>query len=219
MIFIVLGPPASGKGTQSKIISDQLNIPHISTGDIFRWKVANRKTEDSQVVKHYIDQGLLVPDELTIKILEERISLDDCKNGFVLDGFPRTIIQVEALDKMLAKMGKSITLAIDLEVPDDEVVRRISGRRVCSCGKAYHIDTVPPKVEGICDVCGKKLTIRKDDTPKLVRIRLEAYKEQTEPIIQIYEKRGLITVLNGDQPQEAVTEDILKIISSYSLKI
>ena len=171
MKIIMLGAPGAGKGTQAKMIADKYGVPHVSTGDIFRANIKNG-TELGMEAKKYMDQGLLVPDELTVKILLDRVSQPDCKNGYVLDGFPRTIPQAEVLDKALAELGESIDYAIDVDVPDENIVKRMSGRRACvSCGATYHVVHVPPKKEGICDRCGSELILRDDDKPETVKNR------------------------------------------------
>jgi adenylate kinase len=217
MIIIMLGAPASGKGTQSVVVAQKLGVPHISTGDIFRWNIANN-TPIGTEAKKYIDKGMLVPDELTIQILKDRIEMEVCKDGFVLDGFPRTINQQESLESMLAECGKSIDMAINLAVTDNEVIRRISGRRMCKCGKAYHIVTYPPKTAGICDLCNGELYTRKDDTVEVANTRLEAYKLQSEPIIAVYREKGILVDIDGHKPQDEVSEDVLNEIEKYSSK-
>ncbi|MDD2260976.1 MAG: adenylate kinase [Clostridia bacterium] len=217
MIIIMLGAPASGKGTQSAVVAQKLGIPHISTGDIFRWNIANN-TPIGAEAKKYIDKGLLVPDELTINILRDRIEMEDCKDGFVLDGYPRTINQQESLDKMLEDCGKSIDMAINLVVTDEEVVRRISGRRMCKCGKAYHIVTYPSKKPDICDLCNGELYTRKDDTVEVANTRLDTYKKQSEPIIGVYMEKGILVDIDGHNPQDKVSEDVLYEIHKYSSK-
>ena len=175
MKIIMLGAPGAGKGTQAKQIAAKYQIPHISTGDIFRANIKNG-TELGKKAKEYMDQGLLVPDELTCDLVMDRISQDDCVNGFVLDGFPRTIPQAEALDAALAKIDAKMDFAIDVDVPDSHIVNRMSGRRAClNCGATYHITAIPPKVEGICDTCGKELVLRDDDKPETVQKRLDVY--------------------------------------------
>jgi adenylate kinase len=183
MKIIMLGAPGAGKGTQAKMIAEKYHIPHVSTGDIFR---ANLKegTELGLKAKAYMDQGALVPDELTVEILLDRVAKDDCKDGYVLDGFPRTIPQAEVLDQELAKLGDQVDLAIDVDVPDENIVRRMSGRRAClKCGATYHIEHIPPKQEGICDNCGEALVQRDDDKPETVSKRLKVYHDQTAPLI------------------------------------
>ena len=173
MKIIMLGAPGAGKGTQAKMIAEKYQIPHVSTGDIFRANIKNG-TELGMEAKKYMDQGLLVPDELTVKILLDRVAQEDCKNGYVLDGFPRTIPQAEVLDKALAELGEEIDYAINVDVPDENIVKRMSGRRAClSCGATYHIEHIPPKQEGICDNCGQSLVLRDDDKPETVQNRLK----------------------------------------------
>ena len=186
MKIIMLGAPGAGKGTQAKMIADKYSIPHISTGDIFRANIKNG-TELGMEAKKYMDQGQLVPDELTVRILLDRVAQDDCKNGYVLDGFPRTIPQAEVLDAELTKLGDQIDFAIDVGVPDENIVKRMSGRRACvTCGATYHIEHVPPKTEGICDKCGSELILRDDDKEETVKNRLNVYHEQTQPLIDFY---------------------------------
>ena len=186
MKIIMLGAPGAGKGTQAKMIAEKYGIPHVSTGDIFRANIKNG-TELGMEAKKYMDQGLLVPDELTVRILLDRVAQDDCKNGYVLDGFPRTIPQAEVLDSELTKLGDHIDYAINVDVPDENIVKRMSGRRAClTCVATYHREHVPPKKEGICDVCGSELVLRDDDKPETVKNRLNVYHEQTQPLIDFY---------------------------------
>ena len=214
MKIIMLGAPGAGKGTQAKMIADKYGVPHVSTGDIFRANIKNG-TELGMEAKKYMDQGLLVPDELTVKILLDRVSQPDCKNGYVLDGFPRTIPQAEVLDKALAELGESIDYAIDVDVPDENIVKRMSGRRACvSCGATYHVVHVPPKKEGICDRCGSELILRDDDKPETVQNRLKVYHEQTQPLIDFYSKKGVLKEVDGTQEMNAVFEDIVKILGA-----
>ena len=199
MKIIMLGAPGAGKGTQAKQIADKYSIPHISTGDIFR---ANLKegTELGKKAKEYMDQGLLVPDELTCDLVMDRISQEDCKNGFVLDGFPRTIPQAEALDAALSKIGQKMDYAIDVDVPDDNIINRMSGRRAClNCGATYHIVSIPTKVEGVCDRCGNQVVLRDDDQPETVKKRLEVYHAQTQPLIDYYKKQDILKTVDGTQ--------------------
>lgn len=192
MKIIMLGAPGAGKGTQAKMIAEKYGIPHVSTGDIFRANIKNG-TELGMEAKKYMDQGQLVPDELTVKILLDRVAQDDCKNGYVLDGFPRTIPQAEVLDKALTELGDAIDFAIDVNVPDENIVKRMSGRRAClSCGATYHIEHIPPKKEGICDKCGQELVLRDDDKPETVLNRLKVYHDQTQPLIDFYTKKKCI---------------------------
>ena len=214
MKIIMLGAPGAGKGTQAKQIADKYAIPHISTGDIFR---ANLKagTELGKKAKEYMDQGLLVPDELTCDLVMDRISQDDCKNGFVLDGFPRTIPQAEALDAALSNINEKMDYAIDVDVPDENIVNRMSGRRAClNCGATYHIVSIPTKVEGICDRCGSQVVLRDDDQPETVKKRLDVYHEQTQPLIDYYKEQNILKTVNGTQPMEDVFAAIVEILGA-----
>lgn len=212
MKIIMLGAPGAGKGTQAKMIADKYQVPHVSTGDIFRANI-KEGTELGKEAKTYMDKGLLVPDELTVKILLDRVAKEDCKNGYVLDGFPRTIPQAEVLDKALSEMGDAIDFAIDVEVPDENIIRRMSGRRAClACGATYHIVHVPPKKEGICDKCGKELVLRDDDKPETVKNRLEVYHDQTQPLIDFYTKKGILKTVDGTQDMNDVFAAIVTIL-------
>ena len=212
MKIIMLGAPGAGKGTQAKMIADKYGVPHISTGDIFRANIKNG-TELGMEAKKYMDQGLLVPDELTVRILLDRVAQDDCKNGYVLDGFPRTIPQAEVLDSELTKPGDHIDYAINVDVPDENIVKRMSGRRAClTCGATYHIEHVPPKKEGICDVCGSELVLRDDDKPETVKNRLNVYHEQTQPLIDFYTEKGVLKTVDGTVPMEEVFAAITAIL-------
>ena len=212
MKIIMLGAPGAGKGTQAKMIADKYGVPHVSTGDIFRANIKNG-TELGMEAKKYMDQGLLVPDELTVKILLDRVSQPDCKNGYVLDGFPRTIPQAEVLDKALAELGESIDYAIDVDVPDENIVKRMSGRRACvSCGATYHVVHVPPKKEGICDRCGSELILRDDDKPETVKNRLDVYHKQTQPLIDFYTKKGVLKTVDGTVDMQDVFKAIVEIL-------
>ena len=197
MKIIMLGAPGAGKGTQAKKIAAKYGIPHISTGDIFRANIKNG-TELGNKAKTYMDQGLLVPDELVVDLVVDRVQQDDCKNGYVLDGFPRTIPQAEALDKALAALGDKVDYAIDVNVPDENIVKRMGGRRACvGCGATYHLVYAPTKTEGICDVCGKELILRDDDKPETVQKRLNVYHEQTQPLIDYYTTAGILKTVDG----------------------
>ena len=212
MKIIMLGAPGAGKGTQAKQIAGKYNIPHISTGDIFRANIKNN-TELGKKAKEYMDQGLLVPDELTCDLVMDRIAQDDAKNGFVLDGFPRTIPQAEALTNALTKIGQSMDYAVDVDVPDENIVNRMGGRRAClNCGRTYHIVAIPPKKEGICDDCGNELVLRDDDKPETVQKRLDVYHEQTQPLIDYYKNAGILKSVDGTQPMEKVFSDIVGIL-------
>ncbi len=212
MKIIMLGAPGAGKGTQAKQIAAKYNIPHISTGDIFRANIKNG-TELGKKAKEYMDQGLLVPDELTCDLVMDRIAEDDAKNGFVLDGFPRTIPQAEALTAALEKIGQKMDFAIDVDVPDENIVNRMSGRRAClKCGATYHIVAIPPKKEGICDACGSELVQRDDDKPETVQKRLDVYHEQTQPLIDYYNKQGILKSVDGTVPMKEVFTAITSIL-------
>ncbi len=212
MKIIMLGAPGAGKGTQAKMIASKYEIPHISTGDIFRANIKNG-TELGKKAKTYMDQGLLVPDELVVDLVVDRVAADDCSKGYVLDGFPRTIPQAEALDAALAKIGESMDYAINVEVPDDNIVKRMSGRRACvACGGTYHIEHIPPKVEGICDACGKELILRDDDKPETVLKRLNIYHEQTQPLIDYYNTKGILKEVDGTKDMSEVFDEIVAIL-------
>lgn len=212
MKIIMLGAPGAGKGTQAKLIADKYGIPHISTGDIFRANIKNG-TALGMEAKGYMDQGLLVPDELTVKILLDRVAQDDCVNGYVLDGFPRTIPQAEVLDRALSELDDKIDHAIDVDVPDENIIRRMSGRRACvSCGATYHIEYIKPAKEGICDECGKELVLRDDDRPETVGKRLDVYHEQTQPLIDFYGKKGILKTVDGTREMKEVFASIVEIL-------
>lgn len=212
MKIIMLGAPGAGKGTQAKMIAEKFQIPHVSTGDIFRANIKNG-TELGMEAKKYMDQGQLVPDELTVKILLDRVAQPDCENGYVLDGFPRTIPQAEVLDNALAKLGETIDFAIDVDVPDENIVRRMSGRRAClSCGATYHIEHIPPKQEGICDTCGQPLVLRDDDKPETVLKRLKVYHDQTQPLIDFYTKKGVLRSVDGTVDMKDVFQAIVNVL-------
>ena len=214
MKIIMLGAPGAGKGTQAKQIASKYSIPHISTGDIFRANIKNG-TDLGKKAKEYMDQGLLVPDELTCDLVMDRIAQDDAKNGFVLDGFPRTIPQAEALDAALTKIGEAMDYAIDVDVPDENIINRMSGRRAClNCGATYHIVSIPPKKEGVCDSCGNELVLRDDDKPETVKKRLDVYHEQTQPLIDFYKGKGILKSVDGTQPMEKVFDDITSILGA-----
>ena len=212
MKIIMLGAPGAGKGTQAKMIAEKYSIPHVSTGDIFRANIKNG-TELGKQAKEYMDAGKLVPDELTVKILLDRVAQDDCKNGYVLDGFPRTIPQAEVLEDALNKLGDKIDYAINVDVPDENIVRRMSGRRAClKCGATYHIEHIPPKQEGICDTCGSELVLRDDDKPETVQNRLKVYHEQTQPLIDFYTARNILKTVDGTRDMKVVFDDIISIL-------
>ncbi len=210
----MLGAPGAGKGTQAKLISEKYGIPHISTGDIFRANI-KEGTDLGKEAKEYIDKGQLVPDELTVRILLDRVEKDDCKNGYVLDGFPRTIPQAQVLDNEVAKLGDKIDYAIDVEVPDENIIRRMGGRRACpKCGATYHIEYIPPKKEGICDACGEKLMLRDDDKPETVKNRLDVYHKQTQPLIDHYSKQNILRTVDGTADMNDVFDSIVKLLEA-----
>ena len=212
MRIIMLGAPGAGKGTQAKKIASKYSIPHISTGDIFRANIKNG-TELGNKAKTYMDQGLLVPDELVVDLVVDRVNQDDCENGYVLDGFPRTIPQAEALDKALTEMEQSIDYAINVEVPDENIVQRMSGRRACvTCGATYHVVYAPTKKENICDTCEGELILRDDDKPETVQKRLNVYHEQTQPLIDYYTEQNKLVEVDGTIDIEKVFDAIVKIL-------
>ena len=214
MKIVMLGAPGAGKGTQAKMISEKYGIPHISTGDIFRANI-KENTELGQKAKEYMDKGLLVPDELVVDLVVDRLAQDDAKKGYVLDGFPRTIPQAEALTAALDKIGEKLDYAIDVDVPDENIVKRMAGRRACiSCGATYHVVYAAPKTEGICDVCGSELVLRDDDKPETVTKRLGVYHEQTKPLIDYYGDQGILKTVDGTQPMETVFEEIVKMLEA-----
>ena len=213
MKIVMLGAPGAGKGTQAIKIADKYDIPHISTGDIFRANIKGG-TELGQKAKSYIDKGELVPDEVTIGMLLDRIAQDDCKNGYVLDGFPRTIPQAESLTEALQSQGDRIDFALNIDVPDEAIIKRMSGRRACpKCGATYHIVYAAPKTENICDKCGTELIIRSDDKPETVKDRLNVYHQQTEPLIAYYKTAGVLREVDGTQELPKVFEDVVAILS------
>ena len=212
MKIIMLGAPGAGKGTQAKQIASKYAIPHISTGDIFRANIKNG-TELGKKAKEYMDQGMLVPDELTCDLVMDRIAQDDCEKGFVLDGFPRTIPQAEALTNALTKIGQSMDYAIDVDVPDENIVNRLGGRRAClNCGATYHVVFNPTKVEGVCDTCGNETVLRDDDKPETVQKRLTVYHDQTQPLIDYYKEQNILKTVDGTKPMEEVFSDIVSIL-------
>lgn len=214
MKIIMLGAPGAGKGTQAKMIADKYGVPHISTGDIFRANIKNG-TELGKKAKTYMDQGLLVPDDLVVDLVVDRVGQDDCERGYVLDGFPRTIPQAEALTKALADMGQKVDYAIDVDVPDENIVRRMSGRRACvGCGATYHVVYAPTKKEGICDTCGGELILRDDDKPETVQKRLNVYHEQTQPLIDYYTEAGILKTVDGTVDIDDVFQSIVDILGA-----
>lgn len=214
MKIIMLGAPGAGKGTQAKMLADKYMIPHISTGDIFRANI-KEGTELGKEAKGYMDQGLLVPDSLTVALVMDRISQPDCGRGYILDGFPRTIPQAESLSKALAEKGEALDYAIDVDVPDENIVTRMSGRRACpGCGATYHIIYAAPAKEGICDKCGSELYLRDDDKPETVQKRLAVYHEQTQPLIEYYQKANILHTVDGTKGLEEVFQSITEILGA-----
>lgn len=212
MNIVMLGAPGAGKGTIAKKLEEKYHLPHVSTGDLFRENIKNN-TSLGQEAKTYMDKGALVPDTVTINMLLDRISIDDCKNGFILDGFPRNLAQADGLKDALAKKSEKIDLAILMDAKDEDIVKRLSGRRVCeSCGTPYHVETLKPKVDGICDKCGGKLIQRKDDTEEVIRDRLKVYHEQTQVLIEYYDKEGILLTMNGFDSIENILSKLEKVI-------
>ena len=212
MKIIMLGAPGAGKGTQAKKIAEKYQIPHISTGDIFRANIKGG-TELGMKAKTFMDQGMLVPDEITIGMLMDRIGQEDCINGYVLDGFPRTIPQAESLTKALAERGEKVDYAINVDVPDENIINRMGGRRAClACGSTYHIVYAAPKVENVCDTCGENLVLRDDDKPETVSKRLKVYHEQTQPLIDYYTKQGVLKTVDGTAALDKVFQAIVEIL-------
>lgn len=210
--IILLGPPASGKGTQATRLEDKLGIPHVASGDLFRYNLKN-ETELGLKAKTYMDKGELVPDNVTIAMVLDRLSHEDCEDGALLDGFPRTIPQAEALDDALAEEGNAIDLVLNIQVPEDVLIKRVTGRRLCrQCGASYHLEYQPPEETGVCDTCGGELYQRDDDTEETARKRLEVYREQTQPLVDYYEDEGILVDIDGDQAIDEVTESLLDAI-------
>ena len=212
MKIIMLGAPGAGKGTQAKKLAERYSIPHISTGDIFRANIKNG-TELGKKAKAYMDEGALVPDDLVVDLVVDRFKSSDCANGYVLDGFPRTIPQAEALEDALNAIGEIVNFAINVEVPDENIINRMAGRRSCiGCGATYHIKYNPSKVEGVCDVCGEKLILRDDDQPETVKNRLSVYHDQTQPLIDFYNKKGVLAEVDGMKDMDDVFNAIVIIL-------
>jgi adenylate kinase len=217
MKIVLMGPPGAGKGTQAKFISNMYSIPHISTGDIFRKQISGN-TPLGIKAKETIDKGQLAPDDITIRMVEERIGLEDCKVGFLLDGFPRTVVQSLALDSYLQKENDKLDAVILVEVPRSEILERMTGRRVClNCGASYHINFNPTKVEGKCDVCGMEVIQRVDDQDETVKRRLRIYDEQTQPLIKYYEKNNLLHIIDGTLNIKEVSKNICNILGSETI--
>lgn len=212
MHIILMGPPGAGKGTQAALLAEQEQIPHISTGDIFRANMS-QGTALGKLAKQYVDAGKFVPDDVTNAMVKDRLAQDDCKNGFILDGYPRTTDQAEALAGMLADLGLSLDAVVKIDVPDSLLVERAEGRRVCrNCGATYHVKFNPPAVPGVCDKCGGELYQRSDDTADKLQVRLNEYHQQTAPVLEYYQSKGLVKTVDGDQPMESVTAAIKKAV-------
>ncbi|GGO06384.1 adenylate kinase [Microbispora rosea subsp. aerata] len=216
MRVVLVGPPGAGKGTQAQFIASHLSIPKISTGDIFRANVSGG-TELGKLAKEYMDRGDLVPDEVTVAMVRDRLSEDDAQEGFLLDGFPRNVPQAEVLKKMLAEFGTALDVVLNLVVDDDEVVRRLAGRRTCrSCGKVWHVVFDPPAVEGVCDACGGELFQRDDDREETIRRRLEVYQEQTAPLISFYAGEGILQEIDATGAVEEVTQRAMSALRRFA---
>lgn len=214
MKIVLFGPPGAGKGTQAVMIAAKYGIPHISTGDIFRQNI-KEETELGLKAKGYIEEGQLVPDELTTGLVLDRIEKEDCRNGYILDGFPRTLNQAVMLDEALKARSEDIDIVLDIDVPDQVIVDRMSGRRVCKdCGETYHIEHLPPKVHGICNICGGELIVREDDRPATVQKRLSVYREKTEPLIDFYSRKGILVPVDGDRDKAEVFQTIEGILEA-----
>ena len=214
MKIVLLGPPGAGKGTQAKSISNRYSIPHISTGDIFR-KNISEETPLGVEAKGYMDNGQLVPDEVTINMVKDRLTWEDCKNGYLLDGFPRTVAQAEALEEFLAERNEGLDTALCIEVPKDFILERMTGRRVClQCGASYHIKFNPSAKAGVCDVCGSEVIQRKDDVEETVKERLEVYERQTQPLIDFYKTKNLLSTVDGTKAINEVFESICELLGS-----
>lgn len=214
MKIIMLGAPGAGKGTQAERIAEKYQIPHISTGDIFRANI-KEGTELGRKAKTFMDQGLLVPDSLTVDLVIDRISHEDCRKGYILDGFPRTIPQAESLNAALEAKGEKLDVALNVDVPDQNIISRMAGRRACpTCGSTYHVVYAPPKKEGICDKCGSSLILRDDDKPETVEKRLSVYHEQTKPLIDYYDTQNILATVDGTKDMEAVFQDIVEILGA-----
>jgi len=215
--LILLGPPGSGKGTQGERLQEDLHLPYYATGDILRAAVRDG-TDVGTEAKEYMDRGDLVPDDVIVGVIAERIDAQDAEDGFILDGFPRTEPQAEALDEKLGELRRVLSAAILIEVPEEEVVRRLGGRRTCPNGHIFHVDFDPPEKEGVCDVCGEELRVRDDDRPEVIRNRLAQYREKTEPLVDYYESRGLLRRIDGNQPPEDVTDRIRAIVATLKME-
>lgn len=216
--LVLLGPPGSGKGTQGERLQEDLRLPYYATGDILRAAV-REETELGKSAKRYMDAGDLVPDEVIVGVIAEALDSDAARDGFLLDGFPRTTPQAEALDAKLAELGRGLTAVLLIDVSDEEVVRRLGGRRTCSvCGRVYHVEFNPPKAEGVCDVDGGELEVRDDDQPDVIRKRLETYHEKTEPLVGYYDQRSVLRRIDGTLPPDQVGEEIRRTLATMRLE-
>jgi adenylate kinase len=214
MNIVLFGPPGSGKGTQAKMLAEKYNIPHISTGDILRDNLKN-KTKLGLEAKSYMDKGELVPDDVLIGIIKDRLSQPDCASGFLLDGYPRTVPQADALNRILNEMEKKLDVVLNINVPDEELIKRLSGRRMCTCGASYHVLFNPPKQEGICDLCGNRLYHRDDDKEEAIMNRLDVYKSQTQPLIDYYSNEGMMVTVNGTASIAEVFDAICRVLDDF----
>ena len=214
MNIVLFGPPGSGKGTQAKLLAERYGVPHISTGDILRGNL-NNETELGLEAKTYMDRGELVPDDVLIGIIKDRLSQPDCASGFLLDGYPRTLPQAEALSNILSELGKNLDLVLNIDVPDEKLLKRLAGRRMCVCGASYHILFNKPKQEGICDLCGSKLYQRDDDKEEAIMNRLDVYKNQTRPLIDHYTQAGVMLTINGAADIEVVFNEICGMLDDF----
>ena len=215
--LVLLGPPGSGKGTQAERLKDDLDLPYYATGNILRAAVRD-ETDLGRKAKEYMGRGDLVPDDVIIGVIAERIASHEAEDGFILDGFPRTVGQAEALDSRMKELGKRLTAALLIDVPDDEVIRRLGGRRTCPNGHVFHAEFDPPEKEGVCDVCGAELQIRDDDKPDVIRNRLEQYREKTEPLVAWYEDRGVLERVDGGKEPDEVDEDIRALLATLRME-
>ena len=214
MRLVLLGPPGVGKGTQASAIVEKYNIPHISTGDIFRMNI-KEGSDLGKEAKEYMDKGLLVPDDIVVSIVNDRLTEEDCKEGFLLDGFPRNINQAEILDKELSKMSIKLDKVLNIDADKEILIERVVGRRICKvCGKGYHIKFNPPKKDGVCDIDGGELFQREDDTRETVSTRIEVYEEQTQPLIDYYKEKGILININGAEPIDQVFENIVRALEN-----
>jgi adenylate kinase len=215
--LILLGPPGSGKGTQGERLQDDFDLPYYATGDILRAAV-REGTDIGKEAKAFMDRGDLVPDDVIVGVIAERIDSKEAEDGFILDGFPRTEPQAEALEKKLRELGRSVSAAVLIDVDDDEVIRRLGGRRICPNGHIFHVDFDPPAEEGVCDDCGEPLSVRDDDKPEVIRHRLDTYHEKTEPLIGYYDSKGLLKRVDGDRDPEDVTDEIRATLATIAME-